>query len=473
MSFIELLTGKNKVPAEALLNEAPSVIGMMAVTIGSGESLDAAIRDTAENGPPGLSAVFKSVVTEADCRICPDLREGLETKLGTMPATMKPFVRAMNILIAASDSTDSAERARMTKDASDISLTGLKEMGASYSSMLNTPCMLIFGIGIMVPMILMSILPMLSMGGMFGAASINPMIVTLITLVVIPSAVALVIISLNSKNPFVDLSEKKNDIKTVLPLLIGIPVGVMVWIFTEDVYNAIIFGGIASGTLAFICLAPGEQKNKTRKQQESALKDGMFELGNQMISGANFETAVVKAVGSRKECLEMSESLSRELVLCRGDEYKAIKESLSPCSSKVSDLYCNIRKSAEKDLRDAGRLAMSVGRQLQDQESVRKDIDNKLKSMLDMMMGTAVLFAPLVLGMSVSMLAPLAGIAGAVDPVGTTLTLAIYLIELCGLMAVLTSSLTGNSGLQHIVYRFGMMLPIALVVFTVSTGISF
>ena len=58
--------------------------------------------------------------------------------------------------------------------------------------------------------------------------------------------------------------------------------------------------------------------------------------------------------------------------------------------------------------------------------------------MVDMMTGTALLFAPLVLGMSVAMLGPLSEIAGYQDVGDTGAVLSAYLVELCGLIAVLT-----------------------------------
>jgi len=136
-------------------------------------------------------------------------------------------------------------------------------------------------------------------------------------------------------------------------------------------------------------------------------------------------------------------------------------------------MICGIHRAAVKDLRDAGRLALSVGRQMQDQEAVRRAIRADLKGMTDTMFGTASVFAPLVLGMSVSMLAPLSRLSSAVDFSGTSLILAAYLTELCVLMAALMSFLDGRTGLRDIVRRFSLMLPVAMIVFILCTQIAF
>ena len=128
--------------------------------------------------------------------------------------------------------------------------------------------------------------------------------------------------------------------------------------------------------------------------------------------------------------------------------------------------------ASNKDIRDAGRLATSIAHQLQDQDSVRKDIGNRLKSMLDMMTGTASVFAPLILAMSVVMLGPISEIVGEVffDDISTVLS--IYLMELTALIAVLSSNLTCESGIVNMEMRFTTMASISLAVFMLCSRIS-
>ena len=96
----------------------------------------------------------------------------------------------------------------------------------------------------------------------------------------------------------------------------------------------------------------------------------------------------------------------------------------------------------------------------------------RLKSMKGMMTGTAVLFAPMVLGMSVSMLGPLTEIAGYEGTGDTGAVLSVYLVELCALIAILTSNLGGGDGIRTAVWRFCAMVPLALVVFRLCSGLS-
>jgi hypothetical protein len=369
----------------------------------------------------------------------------------------------MHMIVAASESADKAERKRMLGDASDISINGLKEVGETYSSSLNTPCMVIFGLGIMVPMILMSILPMLSLGGVFGSSSVGAGSITLLTLVVVPSVILGVILSIRGRNPFFNPSDIKG--RGHLLLAAAIPIAAVAWHATGDLSFSVSASAGAAGAAAFAAMFPGADAERRRRKQEHLLKDAVFETGNRLVAGESFEAAVAAAIGIRKECSALADSVAREMSLCRGDVCSALRASVGKVSPPIAEAFCDVYRSSLKDMRDAGRLAISVGRQLQDQESAKKEIQNRLKSMTDMMTGTSAVFAPMVLGMSVSMLAPLSRVMEGADMTGTGSVLAAYLVELCVLMAVLTSSLGGRPGVRETAYRASMMLPVSSAVF--------
>lgn len=446
-----------------LMREGPRTIGMMSVVIESGGSLDTAVREIVDSGPKNASKLFSEIVQDADTRISPDIRSGLNLLISSLPKELASFRRSIHMLIAASEMSLGPEKTRILKDATDISLNGLKETGETFSSSLTNPCMIIFGLGIMVPMILMSILPILQIGGMFGEAiGLEPIIV--ITLVAVPACVLCITLTIKNRNPF---GANKSDGRwfSILPLLVSIPFGMLGWHLTGDIIETLIFATVPTGAIAFAYIYPSQKAEHKRAMTERMLKDSVFELGNRLISGENFENSAIGALETRKETEGLAELLKKEMVLCRGDIDSAIRTTLEHISSVVADSYCEIYDASLKDIRNAGSMAISIGRQMQDQETVIKNISNKLKSMLDMMTATAAIFAPLVLGLCVAMLNPLTTISESVDMMGISVIIAAYLIELCVLMAILTTALTGNNGVSNVTYRFSMMLPISMVIF--------
>lgn len=454
----------------AILNEGPTVVGMMTAVIERGGSADSAVRDVAKNGPERSAALFRTIVMKADTRQIPDISYGISEMLSALPAETAAFRRSVHMVMAAAASSEQSERKRMLNEASEISLNGLKEIGENYSTSLNIPCMMIFGLGIMVPMVLMSILPMLSLGGIFGNSPIGSGPIILVTTVFVPAIILSLIISVKEKNPFMKPSSNM-DLKHIIPAISAVPVAFIVFTLMKDVQLSLLAAALASGAAMLAYAAPHIRSERAREKQEILLQDSVFELGNRLISGENFETSIIKAIGMRSECIPVADSVYREMGTCRGDSCSAIKASVGKISARVADVFCDVYRCSLKDARDAGRLAVSVGRQIQDQDSVRKGIKNKLKSTTDMMTGTAAIFAPLVLGMSVTMLEPISKVMDGVDFGSTASVISVYLIELCILVSVLTSFLSGKVDIRDIAYRLGLMLPISMIVFTLCSNI--
>jgi hypothetical protein len=453
------------------MNECPEVVGMMSAAIEGGGSLDAAVREVAAGGPERSSAIFREAVFMADARVAGDVKSAMGEALSKVPESAAPFKRALRMVFAASESPSRSEKKRMLDGASEIALGGLRDLGEAYGSSLNAPCMAVFGLGIMVPMVLMSILPMLSMGGVFGPSPVDSGAVAVLTIAVIPCAILSLSLSIRSRNPFAPPAGGRAGLAG-LALLSAAPLSAILWAATGDAASSVMAASAAAGILTFALMAGGARRERARAARESMLRESVFDLGGRLIAGENFEAAARGAVGERRGCARVAESLSRELHLCRGDVRGALERALGPISGQMAGVFCRIQRSSEKDSRDAGRLAVSIGRQLQDQDSVRKAINNRLKSMTDMMTGTAAVFAPLVLGLSVSMLAPVSRAMGGAGFGGASAVLSVYLAELCVLMALLTSHLGGGSGAREAAFRASAMLPVSMAVFFACSRLS-
>lgn len=456
------------------LNEAPAVISLMASVISSGGSFDSAVRFVAEKGPENSRKLFVSMVLDVDSRKKSDLREVYYETVSAFPAALSVFRRALFMVVSASDSSDVSERARILKEATDIALEGLKHSGEEYSSKLQAPCMVVFGLGIMVPMILLSVVPMLKIGDSVGLSfGIPDEVLELIILVVVPAIVCGVMFTMKGKNPMMELTGNYSGLYKGLAILTVIPVFIAVSQYIEDIKLAITVSVIVASLITASLVYQDVQKEKTRQKIETHLKDMLYELGNRLITGENFETALYDSLIVRKECRDLAEAVSREFVMCRGDTEAAVRMCISPYSEKMADFICSICRASAKDIRDAGRLAVALAHQLQDQDSVRKEMNNKLRSMTDMMTGTAAVFAPLILGLSVTMMGPIASISGNVNVDGTFTLIAVYLVELAILMSCFASVLSGRFRATEVIYKISVVLPVSMIVLFACTCFSF
>ncbi len=454
-----------------LLNECPTVVGMLTASVESGGSIDTAIRTVAKEGPRISAEMFSDVVRLTDTKGCPSLIQGLAERIGELPASASGYRHAVLLCIAASESEGSEERLRMMHEASDVALDAVRTMGESYSSSLTMPCMTVFGLGIMVPMILMSIVPMLGTGGMFETSAVNGRIVSAITLALIPSVILALTLMIRRGNPFSSPERTAFPSKGLL-LLAAVPLTMVMVNSGKSPEEAILMSVIPVMSITAALLYADVRKERRRRICEDDLKDSVFELGNRMMSGGSFETVCAESLGSRASCTEVKENLERELALCRGNVKGAVRLSVGKVSEEVSRSLIDIHSCSENSGEDAGRLAVALGKQFHNSANVRKSLELRLKSMTDMMIGTAVLFAPMVLGMSVSMLEPLSELAGYHPMENTGTVLSLYLIELCAIISVLTSSLGNREGLESSVWKFCITVPIALMVFAICGSVS-
>ena len=331
--------------------------------------------------------------------------------------------------------------------------------------------MAIFCVGIMIPMVMMSVLPMLGISGLFGGSSIDSRVLSAITLVLIPAAVACVMVSIRTKNPFMNISRNPARIGCAVPLFLAIPLFIVLSYTGMETYRSLCAALAVSSALTFAAVSAGTVSDRSRKRRTDLLTEAVFDMGNYLVTGMPFEESFRAAVLPREECADVARRLDRELALCRGDCIPAIRNAIEPVSEKLADVYCEIYRASMKDIRESGRLALTLGKQLMDQESVRRGIRNDLKSMTDTMSATAAVFAPIVLGLSITILGPLSRISEDVDMSGTGTVLSIYLLELCALISCTLSVLEGDMDRNRMLRRFALFLPVCMTVFLVTTAI--
>ena len=463
----------SKIDSKRLLNECPTVVGMMTSSLESGGSLDSAVRMIAEEGPELSRLLFSRIARRMDTKACGSMSSCVAETMSRLPEEAAGYRRAIHLCIAASESSSSEERTGMLKDASDISLGAVKDMGRAYGASLNTPFMTIFGLGILVPMILMSILPMLSIGGMLGPGAMDQGAIVFVTLAAIPAAILTIAVWMRNTNPFLRARHGRQDRRCAIPMLLAIPCAIACIAFGCDEGWLILLSLTPACLVTMMLNHPDIRRERRLSKCEQGLRDSVFDMGNRMMSGENFERAAPESISMRKECNDAGKSMSRELLLCRGDVGRAISRSIRPISEDMAIALTDVYRCSRRDVSDAGKLAIALGRQFQNQNHARRSLELSLKSMTDMMMATSMLFAPMILGMSVAMLEPLSGLSGFQSLDGTSLILSVYLAELSLTISVLLSGLGSGESFRAALWRFCALCPLSQAVFCICCGISF
>lgn len=456
----------NRMRPERMLNQAPEIIGTMGVSISQYGSLDLAVRSAAGDGDSHLHRMLREAAWDVDKRSFSDMKEALIGCSRGLPPSLSPVRRSLNLLMAACE-VEGGERQRMVDDANESVTTGLKELGEVYCSSLNVPAMVIFSLVVMVPVIAMSLLPLLSFSGAGGSA-IMGMVLPVLILVAVPSLATVYLLHLIRSNPFREMAQKQ-DMRPFLCLLATPLLAFVIYLVTGDAPLTLLGAFALPGALAYLASHPSEREFKSRETTVVCLRESFMEMGNRLLSGEPLFSAMEQTLPDRAEGQGVWWQVSNKLRLGREDETAVLQNAIAPFSISLSSAYAAVSRAAERDPRAAGRLCINLGRLLQSQASVRKNIQNQLRSMMDMMNGTAAVFAPLILGISSAMMLPIMP-AGNGNDGSLTLMLGIYLVQLCLISAFMTTYLMGKGGAGTAMRKFTALLPVAISVFLLTSG---
>ncbi|MDD3398683.1 MAG: hypothetical protein PHW93_03685 [Candidatus Methanomethylophilaceae archaeon] len=452
---------------EMVLNQAPEIIGAMGVSISQYGSLDLAVRNVSEEGDSYLHRMLQDAAWRVDTRKEQDIKEAMMRSSRELATGLSPVRRSLNLLMAACE-VEGGERQRMVDDANESVTIGLREMGDAYCAGLNVPAMVIFSLVVMVPVIAMSLLPLLSFSGMEGSAVMGSVLPALI-LVAVPLVASVYLLHLVRTNPFRESSGIKG-LKPFLWLLAMPPSALAVYLITNDAALALMSSLALPSLAAHLFSRPSAKQTQEKEKTAECLRDSLLEVGNRMLSGEPLFSALEQSLPDQSEGRQVWQEISNGVRLGRDDERRVLQKTLAPISGSLASAYAAVSRSAEKDPRAAGSLCVNMGRMLQSQATVRKNIQNQLRGMMDMMNGTAAVFAPLILGISSSMMIPLIN-GGFSGLGGLSMVLGLYLVELCLISAFMTTYLMGRGGAAVAMRKFTVLLPTAIIVFLLTSGL--
>jgi len=144
------------------------------------------------------------------------------------------------------------------------------------------------------------------------------------------------------------------------------------------------------------------------------------------------------------------------------------RELSSACGKDLAQAFMVVANAAEKDPHYAGRLALNLANNFSDIRSAELRMEENLHSVVDMMRSTGMVFAPIVLGVTSSLMSitVAAGLASS-STVELQIFLAmVYLAELVFCVSYFTNFLRRDRTWGHFASDFAIRCPIALLVFT-------
>lgn len=400
--------------------------------------------------------------------------------------------RAVYLIESSVGERDAENRARTLDRALGLVLEGTRERMRKFASSIHLPTLMIYSIGVLVPLVLVALLPTFSMIG--GGIGLAP--VAAIYLVILPLVVYLLSCQVLSKRPnALDPTDVPTEPPSVQLLAISVaifsaPTAVAAFFgFSKEISSLMVIWGAVSAVSVFLYLT-SVRAFRTREEvskMEDEFCDALVQFGNRVSEGRPAEDVFSNLKeGMKGSSLEGVFKKAASNVRFGGagldsslfdEEEGALAGVNSRMISGIMDMLVSF---VERSTRAAGRAVLQVADHLRRLMEIKAEIKRMLGDIVASMRSVAIFFAPLVASVTAKIQEILStkatggqflGSAG-IKPAEFTLVLAVYSLVLTALLMNYAVEL--ELGRDRVVKRtvIAVSLPIALGVFTAGLALA-
>ncbi len=465
----------------AYLRESPKTIGTLVMNMRIQPSLEWAVGRVSQTCSGELTKRFVRMGWEVLTRRSDSLDQALLSFIPHLARGSEAVGRALHLVLASTYEPDAESRDRVLDRANRTAIEGVKEAADHYVASLSNPALIIFGLGIMLPVMLFSIAPLLSIGAI-GDGSGNDMTPSFdsgwlffLLLVVVPTGCLLFANNALGNNPLAEVPRFRFSMNRTMLVPLGMSAAsslLLLIIVKGDLLPYCLALSLFLPICVAIALRTRELRNGANDEERAGYISAMFQIGSRMAGGASLEKAL-EEIAITGEGTPFGRCAERALKRARLDRVglsEILDKELSTASGKdIAQAFAVVAGAAEKDPRYAGRLAINLANNLSDIRSAELRMEENLHGVVDMMRSTGMIFAPIVLGVTSSLMAITvgAGLASS-DTVDMQIIMAmLYLAELVFCVCYFTNFLRRDRTWRHLASDFAIRCPVALLVFTV------
>jgi hypothetical protein len=459
------------------LRHAPTAIGAMAMSMSTSPSLERAVIFASRSSRDALGKRLAQASWDVLTRSLPDVESALAELASSLDHENHALRQSLYLFTASSHEATKDGMERLMEKAHEISLQGLKDAAEHYVAGLSTPVMVIFALGILFPIMLLSIVPLFALAGttpyeatVVGSPTLPLASIAFLILVIIPAACLMYSRSLLERSPMADMAELHlwRDRTTLFLFLWLLPLAAYAMMVPVESQPYLTLAIVAIPP-CLIILKAGGRKPRTMPYAERDLILGLYQLGNRLSSGASLEKAMAEAAGarSRNEFADWCASVLHQAMMAHVPIQEAMR-AVDPVPGRplVSEAFQTVAGCAQGDGVAAGRIAVRLARSLGEIKDCEDGVKDRLRGVVDMMRSTSLIFAPIVLGVTVGLFDLATSYSGDVQATGwVTLFAGIYVMELAFVVTYLTTFIVENKGWGQLARAFATRLPLSLMAF--------
>lgn len=459
------------------LGTAPALFGRLTLRLRVEPSLERASRFAARSGEGRLASALGEHVRQAQRRPEAGLRS-----FAAEWADWAPAVERASALVADAAEGAPERRERGYDRALETVLTGAERRLASFAEELRGPLTGLYAFGVLLPLALVGVLPAARLAGL----TVGIQVLVLLYDVVIPLGLLVAGSWLLTRRPVafpppqVDATHPNVPDKRVEATLLGFGTGVATaaicaFVLPWALHIAAFGVGVGVGVARYF-----EPRNDVRERVravESGLPDALSLVGRRVADGMAVEQALAE-VGSELP------GVTGELLTEAGERGKRLGLPVQAAFFGRHGVLADVPSNRARDTgtmlslaategAPAGDVLVVAGDHLRALHQVEADARQELAAVTGTLANTAVLFGPLVGGVTVSMVSGIptgakATPSGAVGTGAATFgtaalgqTVGVYVLALAVLLTALSTALEHGIDRSLIGYRVGIALPMA------------
>jgi hypothetical protein len=443
----------------AILTGSPEAVAELSISMQLSPSLETAVVDLANSRDGVIADRMRSAFWEAITKRESSLQDSMLSFASHLSSMNDGLRQAIHLIVSATDERSAEGMDRTLDRANEVVLSGIREGVEEFASSLQMPVMLLFSMGILLPIMIFSVLPLSLLGG----TSLGPDAISALLLVVFPLMALHISFRIVSKSPLKYVHQDRLDLSTVLLTAF---IAAFAFLLTGKIEEGLRTVVVLGPPLVVAYITTFEKKAEARDAKDAIR--ALFALGNRLQSGTDRLECLRKA--ERDGLGEAARRAVARHVISRDGLERSLREEMQHYPKAVVEAFSTVLTCASKDPLGGGRAAINLARYLSDMEDMRRRIGMRMKGVVDMMTSTVTFFAPMIMGITLSLLAPLQDVQHSTE--GLMLTTATFLVEMCLVVTYFTLSLEGRSGAKGMMNQASLRAMTAVAVFVISVMIS-
>ncbi|UCF07555.1 MAG: hypothetical protein JSW28_07875, partial [Thermoplasmata archaeon] len=503
-SYPEILAKRVKTKS---LGRSPEAVNYLVMSMRLSPSLSRAVAFAAESSDEPIASGLKKVLWNIYMRKYDGVEDSFLAFAFEWGEWNEDFKRALYAIRSSTLERSDEGRDRILDSASYIVLDGTKRRIEGFAQSLQAPTTVLFALGILLPMIIGAMLPLMALSVPSGSAlgstvveseQASPDIGSILVIIVLldilfPAAAFMYAYHILGKRPGTssppDVRENlsENQRKRILILA-----ALLLFIFS---LAAVPFLGLYSSmlgpvplllgvgfALGYYCRASSKEQKQQRdeiKKMEEEFPDALFKLGSRIAEGEPFETALLKVSETMKGSAisELFERISYTITVTRSTPEEAmfgqnfgVLRNLPSRTIRAS--MKTVIECAKKDASTAGGIIINISNYQRDMKKAEHDIRTSLSQTVEMMKSTGVLFAPLIMGITAALyvllsreFAMLPGSSQLLSNETFFLIIGVYLLLMVMITVYFAVGIEHGEDRVELKYSMGSAVPLALLVY--------